>query len=137
MVEATIHRSMISKRDIIEAQGLSRQGSSPKTIYMKSTGTPTDTTGVTPHIRRGDVRDGRVGVVRLANILVSICDVAIDDESLEVVVGEDGREEGRSGQEAGGGVHVDGYAFVIVVKTFISVKERLLVVFVHQGQMNE
>lgn len=65
----------------------------------------TDTTGVAPHIRGGDVRDGRVRVIRLANILISTRDVTIDDESLEVVMSEDDREEGCSGQEAGGGVH--------------------------------
>lgn len=68
----------------------------------------TKTARVANHIGRGDVGDGRVRVVRLTDILVGIGDVAIDDESLEVVVGQSRWQHSCDSQKAGGdsGTHL-------------------------------
>lgn len=93
MVEDTVHsfinielcRGMIGCRRIEDAK---RQEE------------PTKTTRVADHVGGSNVCNGRVGVVRLTNILVRRGDVAIDNQGLEVVMGKDRREEGRGGQEA-------------------------------------
>jgi hypothetical protein len=58
---------------------------------------------VADHVVRGDIRNGRVGVCRLADILVGVGDVAVDNESLEVVVSQgsdwEGGDDGQDGRE--------------------------------------
>lgn len=67
-----------------------------------------EATLVADDVVRGDVGDGRVGVGGLAHKLVGLSLVAVDDESLEVVVGKGGRDGGSNGQEGREGTHLDG-----------------------------
>ncbi|KAI6777280.1 hypothetical protein HG530_001225 [Fusarium avenaceum] len=60
-----------------------------------------ETAGVADDVLGGDVGDGAVGVGGLADILVRLGDLAVDNESLEVVVGKGGRESGSKGQGGG------------------------------------
>ena len=89
---------------IVENSRTIRAGVAPSPTRSRLT----ETTGVAPHVRGGDVRNGRVGVVRLANILIRIRNVAIDNEGLEVVVSENRGNESRSGQESSGCMHLAG-----------------------------
>jgi hypothetical protein len=61
---------------------------------------------VANHVGRGDILDGRVVVGRSSDILVGLGDLTIDDEGLEVVVGEGGGENGSNSCENGGTTHL-------------------------------
>ena len=57
---------------------------------------------VAGHVRGGDILDGAVGVGRAADVLVRAGGLAVDDESLEVVVGQSTGHEASGGGEKSG-----------------------------------
>ncbi|CAF3566430.1 unnamed protein product [Fusarium graminearum] len=57
-----------------------------------------ETAGVADDVLGGDIGDGAVVVGGLSDVLVRLSDLAVDDEGLEVVVGEGGGESGGKGQ---------------------------------------
>lgn len=58
-----------------------------------------EATSVADNVLGSDILNGRVGIGGSADILVGLGDIAVDDESLKVVVGEDGGDGGRKGQD--------------------------------------
>ena len=63
---------------------------------------------VADNVGGSDVLDGRVGVGRAADVLVGAGDLAVDDESLEVVVGEHGGDSSSNGCKHGVATHLCG-----------------------------